>query len=201
MRRADSSRRRGTVAAGRGSREASGRAAPQAEQLPSMADPSRAADASARRDVGRELAARLGTGAVGNAATAGALGDFFQYVIDHPVTLARQKSATAADRRQGHRGHAGLDLQRDASRPSTRSSGLRFKNTVRRAPEPGPDHRVRGERLRRRHPRAGRPAQRGAAALLRHRPGHRGRPQGRGRRTEDHQREGGAGASSPPSPR
>src|SRR4029078_5263258 len=36
---------------------------------------------------------RIGTGAVGSAATAGALGDYFQYVIDHPVTLPRQKSA------------------------------------------------------------------------------------------------------------
>ena len=27
--------------------------------------------------------------------TAGALGDFFQYVIDHPVSLSRQKSAEA----------------------------------------------------------------------------------------------------------
>ena len=44
-------------------------------------------------DVGRELGERLGTGSVGNAATAGALGDFFKYVIDHPVSLARQKSA------------------------------------------------------------------------------------------------------------
>ncbi|AMV29560.1 hypothetical protein VT84_34515 [Gemmata sp. SH-PL17] len=40
-----------------------------------------------------ELAQRLGTGSVGNAATAGALGDFFQYTIDHPVSLPRQKSA------------------------------------------------------------------------------------------------------------
>ncbi|VTR91299.1 Uncharacterized protein OS=Pirellula staleyi (strain ATCC 27377 / DSM 6068 / ICPB 4128) GN=Psta_3290 PE=4 SV=1: DUF4139 [Gemmata massiliana] len=40
-----------------------------------------------------ELVQRLGTGSVGNAATAGALGDFFQYTIDHPVTLPRQKSA------------------------------------------------------------------------------------------------------------
>src|SRR4051812_11609236 len=31
------------------------------------------------------LAQRIETGTVGNAATAGALGDFFQYVIDHPV--------------------------------------------------------------------------------------------------------------------
>src|SRR5262249_24544447 len=30
---------------------------------------------------------------VGSAATAGKLGDHFQYVIDHPVTLSRQKSA------------------------------------------------------------------------------------------------------------
>jgi hypothetical protein len=63
-------------------------------RLADTADP--AEEAQRRRhaqDVGRELGARLGTGAVGNAATAGALGDFFQYVIDHPVTLARQKSA------------------------------------------------------------------------------------------------------------
>jgi hypothetical protein len=44
-------------------------------------------------DVGRELGNRMQTGTVGNSATAGALGDFFQYTIDHPVTLGRQKSA------------------------------------------------------------------------------------------------------------
>jgi hypothetical protein len=44
-------------------------------------------------EVGRELNQQLNTGAVGNAATAGKLGDSFQYVIDHPVTLPRQKSA------------------------------------------------------------------------------------------------------------
>jgi hypothetical protein len=43
--------------------------------------------------LGRELDTRLGTAVVGNAATAGKLGDSFQYVIDHPVSLARQKSA------------------------------------------------------------------------------------------------------------
>jgi hypothetical protein len=36
---------------------------------------------------------RLNTDTVGNAATAASLGDAFQYAIDHPVTLARQKSA------------------------------------------------------------------------------------------------------------
>jgi hypothetical protein len=40
-----------------------------------------------------ELGQRLATATVGNAATAAALGDFFQYTIDHPVSLARQKSA------------------------------------------------------------------------------------------------------------
>jgi hypothetical protein len=35
----------------------------------------------------------LDRGAVASAATAANLGDFFQYVIDHPVTLPRQKSA------------------------------------------------------------------------------------------------------------
>jgi hypothetical protein len=45
------------------------------------------------KEVEAELVKRLNTGTVGNAATAGALGDHFQYAIDHPVTLARQKSA------------------------------------------------------------------------------------------------------------
>ncbi|AMV27922.1 hypothetical protein VT84_26195 [Gemmata sp. SH-PL17] len=45
------------------------------------------------KDTAAELARRMSTGSVGNAATAGALGDFFQYTIDHPVTLVRQKSA------------------------------------------------------------------------------------------------------------
>src|SRR5437879_717079 len=44
-------------------------------------------------DVGKELAGRIATGGVGSAATGGQLGDFFQYAIDHPVSLARQKSA------------------------------------------------------------------------------------------------------------
>ena len=44
-------------------------------------------------NLGKELGDRLATATVGNAATAAALGDFFQYTIDHPVSLARQKSA------------------------------------------------------------------------------------------------------------
>ena len=56
-------------------------------------DPDEAVRKKHAADVGKELAGRLGTASVGNAATAGALGDFFQYTIDHPVSLARQKSA------------------------------------------------------------------------------------------------------------
>ncbi len=50
-------------------------------------------DARYGRELAGELAKRPEMSGVGNAATAGALGDFFQYAIDHPVTLARQKSA------------------------------------------------------------------------------------------------------------
>jgi hypothetical protein len=63
-------------------------------QLADGAD--KAKDAERKRfaeEVGRGLEGRIATGTVGNAATAGALGDFFQYTIDHPVSLARQKSA------------------------------------------------------------------------------------------------------------
>jgi hypothetical protein len=45
------------------------------------------------KNLAADLGRRMNTGTVGNAATAGALGDFFQYTIDHPVSLARQKSA------------------------------------------------------------------------------------------------------------
>jgi hypothetical protein len=45
------------------------------------------------RQVAAELDKKPELQAVGNAATASALGDYFQYAIDHPVTLARQKSA------------------------------------------------------------------------------------------------------------
>ena len=51
------------------------------------------ADAPHAKETAAELARRINTGTVGNAATAGALGDHFQYAIDHPVTLALQKSA------------------------------------------------------------------------------------------------------------
>src|SRR5205823_4636639 len=54
----------------------------------------RNADKQAAMELSKKLHEdmELGKG-VGSSATAGELGDFFQYVIDHPVTLPRQKSA------------------------------------------------------------------------------------------------------------
>src|SRR5262249_52081300 len=47
-----------------------------------------------QRALGTALAARMDLGAsVATAAAASQLGDFFQYLIDKPVTLPRQKSA------------------------------------------------------------------------------------------------------------
>ncbi|HEX4610120.1 MAG TPA: DUF4139 domain-containing protein, partial [Urbifossiella sp.] len=79
-------------------------------------------------NLGRELSDRLGIGAVSEAATAGKLGDYFQYAIDHPVSLARQKSALLPI--------VGKDIE--ATRvsiynPAVQAKhpllGLRFKNT------------------------------------------------------------------------
>jgi hypothetical protein len=90
------------------------------------------ADVAERRrhaaDVGRELAGRLGTAAVGSAATAGKLGDFFQYAIDHPVSLARQKSALlpiVGKEVEGTR----VSIYNPAVQPKHPLLGLRFKNT------------------------------------------------------------------------
>ena len=61
-----------------------------------------------------------GSGGVSTMATATKLGDFFQYAIDKPVTLPRQKSALLPIVNKDVEGSAGLHLQRDAPRPSSR---------------------------------------------------------------------------------
>jgi hypothetical protein len=79
-------------------------------------------------DLGRELAGKMNTGTVGNAATAGALGDFFQYVIDHPVTLSRQKSALlpiVGKEIEGSR----VSIYNPSVQAKHPLLGLRFKNT------------------------------------------------------------------------
>jgi hypothetical protein len=81
-----------------------------------------------KRDLAAELGQRIGTGSVGNAATAGALGDFFQYVIDHPVSLTRQKSAMlpiVGKEIEGTR----LSIYNERVQSKHPLLGLRFKNT------------------------------------------------------------------------
>ena len=56
-------------------------------------DRRRAGDKDYAERLGKEMAERMDLGSVASAATASKLGDFFQYAIDHPVSLARQKSA------------------------------------------------------------------------------------------------------------
>jgi hypothetical protein len=81
-------------------------------------DPSGAAD----------LARRIETGTVGNAATAGALGDFFQYVIDHPVSLNRQKSALLPIVGKDIEGSR-VSIYNPGVQAKHPLLGLRFKNT------------------------------------------------------------------------
>ena len=80
------------------------------------------------KNAAAELAQRLGTGAVGNAATAGALGDFYQYTIDHPVTLPRQKSALLPIVGKDIEG-ARVSIYNPAVQAKHPLLGLRFKNT------------------------------------------------------------------------
>jgi len=80
------------------------------------------------RQVDRGLAQKIATGAVGSAATGGQLGDFFQYAIDHPVSLARQKSALLpiiGKEIEGTR----VSIYNPAVQPKHPLLGLRFKNT------------------------------------------------------------------------
>ena len=80
------------------------------------------------RKLAAELAQRVGTGSVGNAATAGALGDFFQYVIDHPVNLPRQKSALLPIVGKDIEGTR-VSIYNEAVQGKHPLLGLRFKNT------------------------------------------------------------------------
>ncbi len=80
-------------------------------------------------EVGRELAGRLSTSSVGSAATGGQLGDFFQYAIDHPVSLARQKSALLPIVGKDVEA-ARVSIYNPSVQPKHPLLGLRFKNTT-----------------------------------------------------------------------
>jgi hypothetical protein len=75
------------------------------------------------------FAKRMNLGAVQSAATAGALGDFFQYVIDHPVTLFRQKSAMLPIVGKDVEG-AKVSIYNERVQAKHPLLGLRLKNTT-----------------------------------------------------------------------
>ena len=71
---------------------------------------------------------RINPGAVGTEATGASLGDFFQYAIDHPVSLARQKSAMlpiVGKEVEGSR----VSIYNPAVQAKHPLLGLRLKNT------------------------------------------------------------------------
>jgi hypothetical protein len=85
-------------------------------------------------NVGRELGERLTTAGVGNVATAAALGDTFQYVIDHPITLVRRKSALLPI--------IGKDIE--GTKLSIYNEGVQTKQPSAHPVRAGPEDDVRG---------------------------------------------------------
>jgi hypothetical protein len=82
-----------------------------------------------RRKVETDLASRMALGqSVGTAANASKLGDFFQYVIDKPVALARQKSAMLPIVTKDVEG-ARVSIYNEATQAKFPLLGLKFKNT------------------------------------------------------------------------
>ncbi len=71
---------------------------------------------------------RINPGAVGSEATGASLGDFFQYSIDHPVNLARQKSAMLPIVGKEVEG-ARVSIYNPAVQSKHPLLGLRLKNT------------------------------------------------------------------------
>jgi hypothetical protein len=105
-------------------------AAPPARELGMLRESLQANDETAlfARQNAAELGRRLAAGTVGNAATAAALGDFFQYTIDHPVSLARQKSAMLPIVGKDIDGQK-VSIYNQAVQTKHPLLGLKFKNT------------------------------------------------------------------------
>ncbi|MCE9562107.1 MAG: DUF4139 domain-containing protein [Planctomycetes bacterium] len=76
----------------------------------------------------QELAGRPDLGVAGNAATASTLGDFFQYTIDHPVKLGRQKSAMLPIVGKEIEGQK-VSIYNQTVQKTHPLLGLKFKNT------------------------------------------------------------------------
>jgi hypothetical protein len=78
---------------------------------------------------GTDAALALGDRGVASAATAAALGDFFQYAIDHPVSLPRQKSAMLPIVNTDVEG-AKVSIYNERTLAKHPLLGLRLKNTT-----------------------------------------------------------------------
>ncbi len=78
--------------------------------------------------IGKDLAERMELGSVASTATASKLGDFFQYAIDHPVSLARQKSALLPIVGKDIEGSR-VSIYNPAVQAKHPLLGLKFKNT------------------------------------------------------------------------
>jgi hypothetical protein len=106
--------------------------APAAEKAMRFAPTADAADEAERKqyakDLATELARRPEFRAAGNAATASSLGDFFQYSIDHPVTLGRQKSAMLSIVNRDIEGQK-VSIYNQNVQKTHPLLGLKFKNT------------------------------------------------------------------------
>jgi hypothetical protein len=89
----------------------------------------RASPSEGTPDIQGHLADRLNLGAgVATAASAAKLGDFFQYVIDKPVSLPRQKSALLPIVGKDVEGTR-VSIYNEHTQPKFALLGLKFKNT------------------------------------------------------------------------
>ena len=87
-----------------------------------------AGDKQYAEQLGKDMAERMELGSVASAATASKLGDFFQYAIDHPVSLARQKSALLPIVGKDIEGSR-VSIYNPAVQAKHPLLGLKFKNT------------------------------------------------------------------------
>jgi hypothetical protein len=91
-----------------------------------MPERSRQLAARVQADLGRRM--ELGAAGVASAASAARLGDFFQYAIDRPVNLPRQKSALLPIVNKDVEGTR-LSIYNEGTQAKFPLLGLRFKNT------------------------------------------------------------------------
>ncbi|MDW8243642.1 MAG: DUF4139 domain-containing protein, partial [Thermogemmata sp.] len=85
-------------------------------------------NAAFARETAQDLGRRLATTAVGSAATATNLGDYYQYIIQHPVTLARQKSGMFPIVTRSIQGQR-VSIYNQNVQKAHPLRGLKFKNT------------------------------------------------------------------------